>query len=215
MRPDGQSGPADGVDGRTCATWQQATDVVSQVAGWGSAFRGRIAEGPEPERIRVAHFTEDYLPMHGVTPILGRDFTREDTEYGAPLVALLGYGYWQSRFGGSADVIGETIRLEDDVATIVGVLPPWFNAATPLSTPLQIDPKSSPAAAPAACRSTRGCAPASRSSRRARGCPSRTAPGAAAATAPRARRAPTSLRGSMRPSRSTGRRSTCWRARSA
>ena len=122
--------------------WQQATDVVSQVAGWGSAFRGRIAEGPEPERIRVAHFTEDYLPMHGVTPILGRGFTREDTEYGAPLVALLGYGYWQSRFDGKTDVIGQTIRLEDDVATIVGVLPQSFNATTPLSTPLQIQPNS-------------------------------------------------------------------------
>jgi putative ABC transport system permease protein len=121
--------------------WQQATDVISHAAGWGSAFRGRIVDGPEPERIRVAHFTEEYLPMHGVTPILGRDFTRADTEYGAPLVALLGYGYWQSRFGGDAGVIGQTIRLEDDVVTIVGVLPRWFNAATPLSTPLRVDPK--------------------------------------------------------------------------
>ena len=121
--------------------WQEATDVVSQVAGWGSAFRGRITDGPAPERIRVAHFTEDYLAMHGVTPVLGRGFTRADTEYGAPLVALLGYGYWQSRFGGKTDVIGQTIRLEEDVATIVGVLPQWFNAATPLSTPLQLDPQ--------------------------------------------------------------------------
>ena len=121
--------------------WGEATDVVSHVAGWGSAFRGRIADGPEPERLRVAHFTEDYLAMHGITPILGRGFTRADTEYGAPLVALLGYGYWQSRFGGRHDVVGQTIRLEADVITIIGVLPQWFNAATPLSTPLQADPK--------------------------------------------------------------------------
>jgi putative ABC transport system permease protein len=140
-RPNGQWGrPTASME--DMRAWQQVTDVVSQVAGWGSAFRGRIADGPEPERLRVAHFTEDYLAMHGVTPIFGRGFTRADTEYGAPLVALLGYGYWQSRFGGKADVIGQTVRLEDDVATIVGVLPAWFNAATPLSTPLQIDPKS-------------------------------------------------------------------------
>ena len=120
--------------------WQQATDVVSQVAGWGSAFRGRIADGAEPERLQVVHFTEDYLPMHGVTPMLGRNFARGDTEYGAPLVALLGYGYWQSRFGGRSDVIGQTIRLDTDTATIIGVLPQWFNATTPVSTPLQIDP---------------------------------------------------------------------------
>ena len=50
------------------------------VAGSGGAFRGRITDGASPERIRVDHFTEDYLPMHGVMPILGRGFTRDDTD---------------------------------------------------------------------------------------------------------------------------------------
>ena len=120
-------------------TWQ-ASGVFSAVAGWGQAFRGRIADGPEPERIQVMHFTEQYLSMHGVTPILGRDFRREDTEFGAPLVALLSYGYWQSRFSGRPDAIGATVRLDADIATIIGVLPAWFNAAAPLSIPLQIPP---------------------------------------------------------------------------
>ena len=78
--------------------------------------------------------------MHGVTPLLGRDFTREDTEPGAPAVALLGYGYWQSRYAGRRDVIGETIRLNDGVATIVGVLPASFGADTPVSRPLRVPP---------------------------------------------------------------------------
>ena len=118
--------------------WQQADAVFSAVAGWGSAFRGRIVDGPEPARIEVGQFTEAYLSMHGVTPLLGRDFTREDTEPGAPAVALLGYGYWQSRYAGRRDVIGETIRLDDGAATIVGVLPASFSADTPVSRPLQI-----------------------------------------------------------------------------
>ena len=118
---------------------QKADDVFSQVAAWGSAFRGRIAEGPEPERIQVAHYTEDYLPMHGVTPQVGRSFTLADMQPDAPLVALLGHGYWQSRFGGG-DVLGQTIRLEEDIAEIVGVLPPWFNASTPVSIPHRVPP---------------------------------------------------------------------------
>ncbi|HUR19476.1 MAG TPA: ADOP family duplicated permease, partial [Vicinamibacterales bacterium] len=120
--------------------WQKSTDVFSFVAGSGSAFRGRIVEGAEPERIQVSHFTEDYLPMHGVTPLMGRNFTREDTEAGAPLVALLGYGYWQSRYGGREDVIGQSVRFDTDVATIIGVLPASFNATTPVTTPLQVAP---------------------------------------------------------------------------
>ena len=122
-------------------TWQAAGDVFSAVAGWSGGIRGRIADGPQPERVQVLQFTEDYLSMHGVTPIIGRDFVRDDTEPDAPLVALLGYGYWQSRYGGRHNVIGETIRLDTDTATIVGVLPAWFNATTSLSMPLRISPR--------------------------------------------------------------------------
>lgn len=121
-------------------SWQKSTDVFSFVAGSGSAFRGRIVEGAEPERIRVEHFTEDYLPMHGVTPVIGRNFSREDTESGAPLVALLGYGYWQSRYAGRQDIVGQTVRFDTEVATIIGVLPASFNPTTPVTTPLQVAP---------------------------------------------------------------------------
>ncbi len=97
-------------------------------------------DGPELSRIEVSQFTEAYLSMHGVTPLLGRDFTREDTEFDAPAVALLGHGYWQSRYAGRRDVIGETMRLDDGVATIVGVLPASFDAGIPLARPLRIRP---------------------------------------------------------------------------
>jgi putative ABC transport system permease protein len=118
--------------------WQAADDVFSVVAGSGSAFRGRITDGATPERIQVRHFTEDYLSMHGVEPLIGRGFTRDDTHSGSTLVALLGYGYWQSHYGGRTDVLGQVIRLDDDSATIVGVLPAWFHATTPLATPLRV-----------------------------------------------------------------------------
>lgn len=119
-------------------SWQTSGDVFQLVAGLGSAFRGRIVEGAEPERIQVSHFTEDYLPMHAVAPLIGRNFTREDTDPGSPLVALLGYGYWQSRYGGREDVVGQTVRFDTEVATIIGVLPATFNATTPVATPLRI-----------------------------------------------------------------------------
>jgi predicted permease len=119
-------------------TWQKSDDVFSSVAGTGSASRGRIVDGTQPERIPVTYFTEDYLPMHSISPMIGRNFTRDDTDPGAPLVALLGYGYWQSHYGGRADVVGGSIRFDTETATIVGVLPPWFNADTPVAAPLRI-----------------------------------------------------------------------------
>ena len=143
IRPDGRPGrPTPSLD--DMRLWQSADEVFSSVAGWGRAFGGRIVDGPEPERIAVLRFTEDYLSMHGVAPFLGRDFTREDTQVGAPLVALLGYGYWQSRYGGRTDVIGESIRLDDGVATVVGVVPAAFRADTPLFRPLRIPLEEAP-----------------------------------------------------------------------
>ena len=137
IRPDGRPGrPTPSLD--DMRLWQSADEVFSSVAGWGRAFGGRIVDGPVPERIVVLRFTEDFLSMHGVAPFLGRDFSCEDTQVGAPLVALLGYGYWQSRYGGRTDVIGESIRLDDGVATIVGVVPASFRADTPLFRPLRI-----------------------------------------------------------------------------
>jgi predicted permease len=118
--------------------WQQAGDVFAKVAGWGSDFGGRVVDGPVLERIRVNRFTEDYLSIHGVMPLLGRAFTLDDMQPGAAPVALLGHGYWQHRFGGRRDVIGETLRLDDELVTIVGVLPASFDAHVPLARPLQV-----------------------------------------------------------------------------
>jgi putative ABC transport system permease protein len=117
--------------------WEKSDDVFSYVAGYGHAFRGRIVVGAQPERVEVLQITEAYLPMHGVAPLVGRNFTREDTDPGSPLVALLGYGYWQSHYSGRQDIVGQTVRFDTEIATIVGVLPPWFEATTPVTAPLR------------------------------------------------------------------------------
>jgi putative ABC transport system permease protein len=118
--------------------WQDADDVFLSMEGSGGGARGTIVDGPEPVRLEVMNFTEGYLSMYGIEPVIGRGFVREDCDPGAPLVALLGYGYWQRRFAGRADVLGATIRLDNQIATIVGVLPASFYARNPLFTPLRV-----------------------------------------------------------------------------
>lgn len=119
-------------------TWQQSNDLFSFVAGWGATYNGRIVEGAEPHRVEVANYTEDYLPMHGVTPMIGRNFTREDTDPGAALVALLGYRYWQTKYNSRQDVAGQTVRFDTEVAAVIGVLPPSFNVGTSVVLPLRV-----------------------------------------------------------------------------
>src|SRR5262249_56975489 len=63
----------------------------------------------------------------GLTPGLGR-FLRADevSRPGSEPVVVVSYDYWRTHLGGSPSVVGQTLRLNDRVMTIVGVTPPRF-----------------------------------------------------------------------------------------
>ncbi len=77
----------------------------------------------EPERVSGNWITVDFFPALGVDPQLGRQFTTDEGEPGAPDVMLISHGYWRRRFGGSPDVVGRTISVEGYPTTIIGVMP--------------------------------------------------------------------------------------------
>ena len=68
----------------------------------------------------------NFFPLLGVNPQLGRLFTEEDDRYGAARVVMISHELWRTRFGGEANVIGQTMILNEDSYTVVGVLPPRF-----------------------------------------------------------------------------------------
>jgi predicted permease len=71
--------------------------------------------------------TGNYFTTLGLKPVRGRFFTpEEDNAPGAHPMAVINYGAWQARFGGAADIVGKTLRLNSIVFTIVGVAPPQF-----------------------------------------------------------------------------------------
>ncbi len=96
-----------------------------------------------PERISVARTTFDLPDALGVSPLLGRPFTREEDLPGGAKVVLLGHGLWKNRFGGREEVLGEKLLLDGEPYEIVGVLPPNPLARldrTELWIPLAEDP---------------------------------------------------------------------------
>jgi len=103
-----------------------------------------VLDGGQPHRVNVASASEGCLGVFGVAPVLGRGISIDDTREGAPAVVLLGYGFWQSRFGGDRGVIGRTIRLENEPATIAGVLPASFHPESQILRPFRLAAKFSP-----------------------------------------------------------------------
>jgi predicted permease len=75
-------------------------------------------------RVNTGVVSSQFFDVFGITPLYGRTFTKSDDLLGAEPVLVLGYEYWQSTFGGDPHVVGQTVRMNDKVHTIVGVLPP-------------------------------------------------------------------------------------------
>lgn len=81
---------------------------------------------PNPARLACVRVESTYLPLFGLQPIVGRNFTRDEDRFRAPLTALLSYNFWQSRYGGQPSVLGRSLSLDNAPVTIIGVLPRDF-----------------------------------------------------------------------------------------
>ena len=73
----------------------------------------------------------DFFRTMGLKAAAGRLFDAADDKPSAAPVAVLNYGYWQSAFGGSRDVIGRTLELNNVPFTIIGVVEQRFTGITP------------------------------------------------------------------------------------
>ncbi len=79
----------------------------------------------EPERLEVLEVSANLFETLRVPPALGRLFAPED-EKGASRVAVISNGLWRRKFGADPSILGETITLDDEAYTVVGVLPDAF-----------------------------------------------------------------------------------------
>ncbi|HET7585917.1 MAG TPA: ABC transporter permease [Gemmatimonadaceae bacterium] len=94
------------------------------------------------ERFDGAFVTPNLFDVLGVHPILGRGFRDADDQPGAARVAVIGNAMWRNRYGGDTLVVGTSIRINGQPATIIGVMPPGFlfPEQEEIWLPLGIDP---------------------------------------------------------------------------
>ncbi len=85
-----------------------------------------ISGGEQPERVLGAWISAAGLDTVGVKPILGRNFRPEEDKEGCEAVAVIGFGLWQRSFGGNKSIIGQSVTLNGEPVTIIGVMPEGF-----------------------------------------------------------------------------------------
>src|SRR5438445_2893623 len=103
-----------------------AQKSFSMMAGYLSGSTINLTYKNNPQRYTGGYVTEDLFKIVGVSPSLGRDFTAEDNKPGAEKVAILGEEIWRRDFNADPNIVGQSVRINGKVATVIGVMPPNF-----------------------------------------------------------------------------------------
>src|SRR4051812_4903530 len=84
----------------------------------------------EPERLSAVPVSDNFFPMLGVQPELGRSFSAEESTFNGPKGVMLSHPLWTRRFASDPAIVGSTITLNGDATTVIGVLPATFDFAS-------------------------------------------------------------------------------------
>ncbi|MEE8584687.1 MAG: ABC transporter permease [Acidobacteriota bacterium] len=106
--------------------WRRRTSSFEDLAVWDRKSYNWTG-GDRPERLAASRVSTNIFDLLGVQPVLGRNFTQQDGQQASQPVAILNDGFWQQRFGARGDVLGESLILDGEVYTVVGVMPPGFD----------------------------------------------------------------------------------------
>jgi putative ABC transport system permease protein len=105
-------------------------NALSRLAA-GLFYAGTLTGADGAVRVQGYEVTPGFFDVLGVRPLLGRTFRPEEGKPGRDAVAILGYGFWQRRFGGDASVVGRSLTLNGVPVEVVGVLPAGFRQEWP------------------------------------------------------------------------------------
>lgn len=120
--------------------WKQQSRSFEVMGARRPASFSLTGDGVEPERIPAERVTEGFFPALGLRPIHGRLLSAEDQAGGGTPVVVLNRSLWERRFGGDPGLVGQTIQLDNQAHTVVGIVDdPFRGVVAELWAPLGLD----------------------------------------------------------------------------
>jgi len=98
-----------------------------------------LSSATDAIRISAVPVSQNFFPLLGVRPLLGRGFTAEESAWNGPKTALISYSLWQRRFASDPSIIGRPITLNGTATTVIGVMPPSFDFGSIFAPGARID----------------------------------------------------------------------------
>ena len=103
--------------------WRAQSRAFSGIAAFTDDAMNISDDRTWPEQVRGAQLTANAFDVLRQQPLLGRGFAFDDERAGAEPVVVIGYDIWKNRYGSDPNVLGQTLRINGQPATIVGVMP--------------------------------------------------------------------------------------------
>jgi putative ABC transport system permease protein len=132
--------PSSSQSGLTFTLVRDRVRVIEAIAAQSFSTNWNLYASESAVSVRGLRVSTDYLKVHGVQPLAGREFTRLDDQPGGPDAALVSEALARRLFAGSINAVGRRVMLGGRPYTVVGVLPPDFvsipsaDVLTPLRT---------------------------------------------------------------------------------
>ncbi|HEV2352328.1 MAG TPA: ABC transporter permease [Terriglobia bacterium] len=123
--------------------WRDQNKTFEGMTAYDPAASFNLTGRGTPERVHAAQVSANFFPTIGVTPKLGRSFTREEDQPNGPKTVVLMQSFWQQYFGSDSQVLGQTVTLNGTPYVVVGVMPASFrfpgDAEIQMLVPLQMN----------------------------------------------------------------------------
>ena len=103
--------------------FQQRSRTVDGLAALIAGETNLTPDRGDPTRVASLTVSADFLPMLSIRPLGGRGFSPDDERVGGPQVVLISERLWERAFLRDPNVSGRTLRLDDRLQTVVGVVP--------------------------------------------------------------------------------------------
>jgi len=115
--------PRNGISTLTFLDWQRQNNVFDYLAADTGGGSVTLTGLDEPVEMRCALVSAHYFDVFGIQAALGRTFAPDEDQPGKEHVAVLSHVLWMSRFGADPNLVGQTIRLDGEPYTVIGILP--------------------------------------------------------------------------------------------
>ena len=106
--------------------WKARNKGFEDMALYSWPQSANLSTGDSPEGATVIYTSANFFELLGVRPQVGRTFAAGEDRKGANRVAILSNAFWKSRFGGSREIVNQTVSMNGEPYTIVGVMPAWY-----------------------------------------------------------------------------------------